>query len=163
MSTQPDFVLVSRWRVAAPLSAVWQLLSDPQGWPAWWPYVRAVRLLRTGAAGSDVGSLRRIEWGSALGYGLSLDVTTTRIVKQREIEGTAHGDLDGVGLWRLESAAGDTIVTYRWAVMLRKPWMRRLLPLLRPVFAWNHNAVMRAGARGMARQLAAPLIACEAA
>lgn len=162
MDAQADFVLLSRWRVAAPLPAVWRLLSDPQGWPAWWPYVRAVRPLSKGS-GNDVGSRRRIEWGSALGYGISLDVTTTRVVEEREIEGRAQGDLDGVGLWRLESDAGGTVVTYRWAVVLRRPWMRRMLPLLRPVFAWNHNAVMRAGARGMARRLAAPLIPCGTA
>lgn len=159
---QPDFVLLSRWRIAAPVRAVWQSLSDSQGWPLWWPYVRSVRLLRQDSRG-EVGSERRIEWGSALGYGLTLDVTTTRIVKDREIEGIAHGDLDGVGLWRLDSDGNVTLVTYRWAVSLRKPWMRQLLPVLRPVFAWNHNAVMRAGARGLARHLAAPLIACEPA
>lgn len=161
MGAPADFVLVSRWRIAAPPAAVWGLLADPQGWPAWWPYVRSVRLLRAGS-GSGLGSLRRIEWGSALGYGISLDVTTTRIVKQREIEGHAHGDLDGVGLWNIESDAQATLVTYHWAVALRRPWMRLMLPLLRPLFVWNHHAVMLAGARGMARQLAAPLLACEA-
>lgn len=157
----PDFVLVSRWHIAAPVQTVWAALADPQGWPHWWPHVRSVRLLRGGNA-DDIGSLRRIEWGSALGYGITLDVSTTRIVKSREIEGHARGDLEGVGLWRIEADGDVTRVTYRWAVSLQRPWMRRLLPLLRPVFAWNHHAVMRAGARGLARHLSAPLIACAA-
>ena len=161
MNMQPDFVLVSRWHIGAPVQAVWGALADPQGWPLWWPYVRRVRLLRHGNA-EDIGSLRRIEWGSALGYGITLDVTTTRIVKPREIEGHAVGDLEGVGLWRVEADGDATRATYRWAVNLRRPWMRRLLPLLRPVFAWNHHAVMRAGAHGLSCHLAAPLIACAA-
>jgi len=33
--------------------------------------------------------------------------------------------------------------------------MRRLLPVLRPVFAWNHDKVMQAGDAGLRRHLAA--------
>lgn len=39
--------------------------------------------------------------------------------------------------------------------------MRRLAPLLRPVFAWRHFAVMASGAQGMARQLGCQLSGIE--
>jgi hypothetical protein len=35
--------------------------------------------------------------------------------------------------------------------------MRTLLPILRPAFAWNHNAVMTAGESGLRRYLAITL------
>ena len=31
---------------------------------------------------------------------------------------------------------------YDWRVDVTKPWQVALAPLLRPVFAWNHNVVM---------------------
>jgi hypothetical protein len=37
--------------------------------------------------------------------------------------------------------------------------MRRLKPLAAPIFRWNHNAVMRAGAVGLARHLHTTLVA----
>ena len=36
--------------------------------------------------------------------------------------------------------------------------MRLAAPLLRPVFAWNHFAVMRAGANAMARTIGCRLL-----
>jgi hypothetical protein len=37
--------------------------------------------------------------------------------------------------------------------------MNRLAPIGRPAFAWNHDYVMRQGARGLAARLGADLIA----
>jgi hypothetical protein len=44
-------------------------------------------------------------------------------------------------------------------VTAAKPWMSRLCPLARPLFAWNHDHVMRGGGRGLARLLEARLLA----
>ncbi len=35
-----------------------------------------------------------------------------------------------------------------------KAWMNAIAPLARPVFAWNHHAVMKQGGVGLARELA---------
>jgi hypothetical protein len=73
--------------------------------------------------------------------------------------GTADGDLSGQGLWVLEphSNAG-VLITYRWDVHLNRRWMRLTAPLLRPVFAWNHFAIMRAGANAMAGSIGCRLL-----
>ena len=39
--------------------------------------------------------------------------------------------------------------------------MNVLAPVARPIFAWNHNAVMRNGGVGLANLLDAPLIAAD--
>jgi hypothetical protein len=155
------FILVSRWTLGAPPETVWELLREPGEWPGWWPYVRSVTLLRPGGD-QDLGARRRFVWGSLLGYGLGLDITTTRVLRHRELEGRAGGDLDGVGTWQLAPWGDGTRVGYRWEVDLRRPWMRLAAPLLSPLFAWNHHGVMRAGARGMARQLGCTLEGYEA-
>lgn len=147
-------VLVSRWRLETTAERVWELLSHPEDWPAWWPQLASVERLAPGnAAGID--AQHRFRWRSGLGYGFAIVITTTRAERPRELEGAADGDLRGIGLWVVEQdGPGAVRLTYRWDVELAKPWMRLTAPLLRPLFAWRHFAVMRAGARGMARRLA---------
>ena len=38
-----------------------------------------------------------------------------------------------------------TAVVYEWNVSTTKPWMNLLAPIARPLFAWNHDWVMRNG------------------
>jgi hypothetical protein len=75
------------------------------------------------------------------------------------MEGHAAGELEGTGRWRLFEEGTLTAVTYEWEVQTTAAWMNRLAPLARPVFAWNHDVVMRWGAEGIARLLGARLIA----
>ena len=67
------------------------------------------------------------------------------------------GDLIGVGRWRLFEGQA-TAVVYEWNVRTSQAWMNRLAPAMRPLFAWNHNVVMRQGAEGLAGLLGAPLL-----
>ncbi len=48
---------------------------------------------------------------------------------------------------------------YEWNVSTGKRWMNAVAPLARPVFAWNHDLVMRWGGEGLARELGLPLLA----
>jgi hypothetical protein len=76
----------------------------------------------------------------------------TRIEPLVLLEGRALGELVGVGCWTLER--GDrTRVRYDWGVQVTRPWMRRLAPLLQPIFVWNHGVVMERGRRGLIRWL----------
>jgi hypothetical protein len=73
------------------------------------------------------------------------------------IEGTAAGELCGTGRWRLSSEGDATRVRYEWRVRTGKRWMNALAPLLAPAFEWNHDQVMAAGGRGLARHLGVTL------
>ncbi|MBC3227501.1 SRPBCC family protein [Serratia fonticola] len=42
---------------------------------------------------------------------------------------------------------------YTWHVRTTTLWMNCLAPLAAPLFRWNHDAVMRAGAKGLAQRL----------
>ena len=150
------FVLISRWRLDCGIEQAWQRILAISQWPEWWPQAHRVVVNESTpcAAGDDsprAGDTAQIEWKTPLGYLLRLRVTTTRAVPPFELEGRADGDLRGHGLWLLEPQGGDgVLVTYRWDVHLNRRWMRVSAPMLRPVFAWNHFTVMRAGAAGMA-------------
>jgi hypothetical protein len=52
-------------------------------------------------------------------------------------------------------------VLYEWNVATTKAWMNAMAPLLRPVFEWNHNWVMRNGGVGVAELLGCRLLASD--
>jgi len=151
--TTTQFVLVTDWHFDAPIERVWALIENVEDWPSWWRAVRKVEMLTAGDA-DGIGTVRRLSWATALPYTIAFDVKLVRIEPGRLSEGRASGDLDGTGIWTLREEAGGTHVRYDWRVDVAKPWMRLFAPLLRPVFAWNHNVVMRWGEEGARRLLA---------
>lgn len=152
-----DYEFLTTWCVDAPIDRVWEVLNESARYPAWWPGVRAVELLRGGDA-DGVGQVSRFSWRSLLPYTLRFDMRVTRVERPYVIEGEATGELEGRGVWRLYDGDG-TAVVYDWRVRTTQPWMNLLGPVARPAFAWNHDLVMRQGGFGLARELGATLIA----
>jgi hypothetical protein len=146
--------------VEAPRERAWEVIEDTVGWPQWWRGVVRVDELEPGDA-DRVGSRYLIEWRSRLPYPLEFEFTVDRVDRPRLMEGRAAGELAGTGRWRLFEEDGVTAVLYEWNVSTTKPWMNRLGPVARPVFAWNHDVVMRWGGEGLARRLGARLLACD--
>jgi len=149
-----EFVLVSHWHLDAPIRRVWDALHEPTDWPRWWPFVAAVEKLQGGDT-DGVGARYRFHWTSRLPYSIRLVTQVLEVTKPRAIRASAAGDLEGEGTWRLAERDGGTDVEYTWRVNLDRAWMRLFAPLMRPVFTWNHNAVMTAGESGLRRYLRA--------
>ena len=59
------------------------------------------------------------------------------------IEAEADGELAGTGRWRFEGR--ETAVTDQWNVRTTRRWTNLVAPVARPIFRWNHNAVMHQG------------------
>ena len=74
------------------------------------------------------------------------------------MRGEAFGELEGVGLWMLEEKNGITYIQYNWDVFTNKRWMNYFSFLLKPLFKYNHDVVMRWGAEGLAKMLDAELV-----
>jgi uncharacterized protein YndB with AHSA1/START domain len=157
MSDAAQFQLVSHWHIAAPIEKVWAALKATEQWPSWWRYVKSVREIDPGDA-EGLGAIRHIAWSSRLPYGVAFDVEVVDMQRPRFMRGRARGELDGVGTWELTSDGDTTRVRYTWCVDLTTRWMRLMAPIAAPVFRWNHNGVMRAGAEGLARHLRVELI-----
>ena len=144
----------------APRERAWEVIDDALSWPEWWRGV--VRVDELDPGGPDrVGSRYEIEWRSRLPYPLVFEFTTERVERPRVMEGRAEGELAGLGRWRLFEDAGVTAVVYEWNVRTTKPWMNMLGPVARPVFAWNHDVVMRWGGEGLARRVGGRLLASD--
>jgi hypothetical protein len=154
-----DYSFLTTWCVAAPIERVWEVLSTAEQYPEWWKGVRSVTVLEPGADDRHgLGTLYRLQWRSKLPYSLEFDSRVTRVEEPHLLEGQASGELEGKGVWRLFSSAAGTAVLYNWDVSTTRAWMNRLAPLARPVFAWNHDYVMRQGAFGLAERLGVELI-----
>ena len=152
-----QFSLITHWHLDAPIERVWDALTKPEEWSRWWRYVHAVVELEKGDA-QGIGTLRRYTWSSRLPYRLSFEMRTTALEHPTFIEGVAAGDLIGTGRWRLDSLDKGTHVQYEWTVVAGKKWMRAFAPMLAPMFAWNHDQVMREGERGLARHLGVAIL-----
>jgi uncharacterized protein YndB with AHSA1/START domain len=150
------YEFVTTWCLDAPIDRVFSAIEDSARWPEWWQGVRSAELLQEGDE-SGVGRIWRYVWRSRLPYNLEFDSRVTRLERPWLMEGQADGELTGIGRWRLFEGRG-TAVVYEWNVTTSRRWMNALAPLARPLFAWNHDVVMRQGAEGLARLLDVPLL-----
>jgi hypothetical protein len=152
-----DYRFLTTWCLDAPIERVFDAIDDAAAWPQWWKGVTRADLVEQGDE-DGVGRLWRFTWRSRLPYDLSFDSRVVRREPPHLLEGHADGELIGVGRWRLYDGPG-TAVVYEWNVSTSRAWMNRVAPVARPLFAWNHDAVMRQGADGLARLLDARLLA----
>ncbi len=152
-----DYAFVTTWRIEAPIERVWDAIYHADRWPSWWKGVESV--VEVAAGDKDgVGSVRRYAWKSRLPYRLIFEMRATKVEKPVALEGEATGELEGTGRWELSQDGTITTARYFWNVRTAQPWMNLLAPIARPIFAWNHNVVMRQGGEGLARLLGARLV-----
>jgi uncharacterized protein YndB with AHSA1/START domain len=152
------YSFLTTWLLEADRERVWDAIYESERWPEWWKGVLEAERLADGDE-TGVGQVGRYVWRSKLPYRLEFRMRTTRVERPTLLEGEAEGELAGTGRWRLFEQAGATAVLYEWNVHTTRPWMNALTPMARPVFALNHDHVMRNGGEGLARLLGARLLA----
>ena len=149
-----EFHIPTTWRVRGSAARVFDVLSKPLDFVRWWPDVYlAVREVKAGDA-SGLGRVVDLHTKGWLPYRLSWEAEVVAIDKPRSMSLRARGDLEGRGEWRLRQEGEWTDALYDWTVIVTKPWMVALAPLLEPVFVANHRWAMRRGLEGLQRELA---------
>ena len=156
----PGYRFLTTWLLEADRERVWDAIYESERWPEWWKGVLETERLADGDE-NGLGQYGRYVWKSRLPYELEFFVLTTRVERPRLLEGEASGELAGTGRWRLFEHDGVTAVIYEWNVRTTRAWMNLLAPLARPLFAVNHDWVMRNGGEGLARLLGAKLLASD--
>jgi hypothetical protein len=145
---------VTHWQLKGTCEQVYALLMDMEGMKRWWPSLyRDATVVESGAA-NDVGKVVAVETKGFLPYVLhwTYRVTANNVPHGFSIE--AFGELVGHGEWTFVQRGEMVDVTYVWEVEANKPFMRHFAFLLRPLFAANHNWVMRRGEEGIQQELA---------
>ncbi len=155
-----NYNFLTTWVFDAPLDRVWAAIVDYRNFPSWWPAVSEMRCIRDGDA-TGKGSLWIMTWKTPLSYTLSFTATITLVEPPHRLEVSAIGEVDGTGRWELSTTETGTQVQYYWNVKTTKLWMNLLAVLFKPMLEWNHNAIMKQGGQGLARQLGATLVHAE--
>ena len=150
---------VSEFTFRGDADRIWAALVDVATWPSWWSWLKRIDLLREATAPDGVGAVYRNTIRAPAGYGLVYDTELTAIDRQRRIDVDSRGDLLGKGRFFFRSNPDGTVnVAVAWLVATPKRWMTILAPLARPAFSWNHDHLMTAFGRGLARTTGAELL-----
>ena len=155
MSTLPHhrYRFETRWQIAASPEEVFEILTDPERLTEWWPSVyRRVDTVSKGDP-DGVGRILRLETQGWLPYRLRWNLRVVDCRRPGSLSLVAWGDLEGGGTWTLDGTGESTTVRYVWDVMVRKPLLRHLSFVLRPVFALNHRWAMNRGRDGLEIEL----------
>ncbi len=134
----------SRWHLDASQERVWQAFEEllPSEDPfVFWPAMRSER-----RGGTDI----HVTAGSPVGYSLQFRLYDVDPTPMEWVTLRADGDLLGRATMRLRAVDDNSsTIDVSWHVDVMQPWMRRMRFVLRPVFVLAHDAVMRAGERGL--------------
>ncbi|GAB3051105.1 SRPBCC family protein [Sediminivirga luteola] len=147
------FRFTSVWTVPAPPERVWEILSDADSWPSWWPGVSTARTVRTAGDQDDpTGTRVVLTVRSPLGYRLRFRIELTGAERPRRASMSVSGDLHGTGRWEARpdpARQGRTRIVLLWHVGSRRRLVRATGRLARGA----HRLVMTAGERGLRRRL----------
>jgi hypothetical protein len=133
----------SVWLLDAQPAVVYAVLERLDAYPQWWPQVREAV-----PAGEHHATLRI---RSLLPYSLTVEMRErVRDPGSGVLETELSGDMSGWARWTVLPGSGGTRAVFEQRVEVRKPLLRRLALLGRPLFRANHALMMRAGRRGLA-------------
>ncbi len=149
------FRFVEHWTIPdfAP-AAVWDVLCDAELLPAWWGDVYREVVPLTAAGKGQVGARARARARGALPYELNFIIEAAELVPGKLVVVKTYGDFDGVWRAELTPQGNGTRVDLTWDVIVERPILKLLAPLLRPAFAWNHRWTTPRGEAGLRRYLA---------
>jgi hypothetical protein len=141
-----DYHFVTHWKIRGPIRKIYDVLKEGARYSEWW---RPAYLKTEEVGPRKVRSLVRAKLPYTLDF-------TTELVRERpptELEIKASGELAGTGLWKLNEKDGWTRIEFYWDVRAEKPLVRWLSFLLKPLFRWNHDWVMKVGERGLQEEI----------
>ena len=134
----------SRWHIAAPQEQVWRVFEDlltAEDPFVWWPAMDSER-----RGGEDI----HVSAGSPFGYTLRFRLHDLVPTPMKQVTLRSDGDLAGSAAMRLSPVDdASSAIDVSWHVDVTPRWMRLSRFALRPVFVMAHDAVMRAGERGL--------------
>lgn len=154
--------IVTTWRVPGTVEEVAAVLGDVEALPLWWPSVYLEAREREPGDDQGVGKVVALRTKGWLPYTLAWEFRVTEVDPGTGSGGRVvlepRGDFTGRGEWALRqegtAEAPVTVACYDWDVVARKPLLRALTPLLRPLLAANHDWAMRRGEESLRLELA---------
>ena len=146
-----DYRFRDEWRLPANIERVYDLVGEPLEYPRWWS---DVFLAAEGDAGEPAPGKRiSVVARGFLPYRLHFSLTCLEAERPNRIHSRLDGDFEGTGTWLLAEDGDGTKAVLNWRPTVRKPGVRELTPVLRPLFRANHAWTMRHGLEAAVRLL----------
>ncbi|MDT4923699.1 MAG: hypothetical protein QOG01_1412 [Pseudonocardiales bacterium] len=141
-----SYVFRSEWRLPAAPATVYDVLSDVESYPRWWPQVRRTRRI------DDLSG--ELTCRSLLPYDVVFRM-------HREVEDPAglvlrarlDGDLSGTSQWTITANGVGSTAVFDEDVQVGNGMLRAAGRLFRPVLRFNHDLMMRSGEKGLRAHL----------
>lgn len=141
-----DYHFVTHWKIRGPIRKIYDVLKEGARYSEWW-WPAYLKTEETGPR--KVRSLVRAK----LPYTLDFTTELVREDPPTELEIRASGDLVGTGLCKLRQVGDKTNIEFHWSVRAEKLLIRWLSFILKPVFRWNHDWVMKVGEKGLQEEI----------
>jgi len=152
-----DFTFADEWPLVADPADVWDVVRNVGGWPLWWPSARRVTTISWDPnTGGDTGW--RFEFRTRLPYLMIFEAHPAQEDRLHSVDCWITGRVKGRGRWAIQPLPGGSVVRFDWEISPQLLWMRAMSPLGRPVFYWNHRALMLEGGQSLARRLGVRLL-----
>ena len=140
-----SYHFITRWEMPATCEEVYRTLEDAEDLVRWWPSVYLdAKVIEKGQPGG-VGKVVELYTKGWLPYTLRWRFEVTEVEPPRRIVLRAEGDFVGHGIWTIAPDGEWVNITYDWQITARKPLLRALSFLFKPIFAANHHWAMRQG------------------
>src|SRR5690606_3926423 len=122
-------------------ATTWAAVERVARYPSWWRWLRYRDEPGPLAAGAVVRAVIR----PPLPYRLRFRITVDEVVPCRHITATVDGDLTGPAGVRFLDHPQGTRVELDWELRARRPLLRGLAVVARPVLEWGHDWVIETG------------------
>lgn len=143
-----------QWLLPGTLEEVAEVMFDPESMPLWWPAFRSMTLVEPGDE-NGVGSLYQMQVKGPLPYELALSY---RVREKRFPDGYAvdvFGDFEGEGTGTFTQVEGFVRSSFRMRIECRRPLIRFLSAVARPLLALQHRWVIWRGAQRVHQRIRA--------
>ncbi|MDI9914051.1 SRPBCC family protein [Rhodococcus sp. IEGM 1379] len=143
-----DFDFRSEWVLTASADRVYDMLADAENYSLWWPQVRRVRMFDADSGSMTIRSV----------VPLTLDVFGRREVEDpvaRLLKVNLSGAMTGWSRWTVRPSGIGCVADFRQEVTVSGA-LGVAARVAKPVFEWNHAAMMRGGYRGLSAYLSVP-------
>jgi len=148
ISRMATYSFTDEWRINGSAADIYGLLSCPRDYPDWWGDAFLEGEGDSGPAAP--GKRARLLTRGRLPYTLTWELECVEAVEPTKLDSRIEGDFVGRGIWTITPLEdGACKVVLEWNVDVRKPLVRHLTPVLRPVFRWNHSWAMKRGEQRM--------------
>ncbi|MFL5755534.1 MAG: SRPBCC family protein [Chloroflexota bacterium] len=156
-----DYHFITTWSIRATPDEIIDVLGDAPDLPRWWPsvYLNVTQLEPGDERG--VGKVVDLYTKGFLPYTLRWRFRVTESDPPTGFRIEAEGDFVGRGIWTLRAdrapdAPGGphTTVIYDWLIVAEKGLLRRLSPIMKPLFGANHRWAMGNGEKSLRIELA---------